>query len=143
MGNLPRNRWALAWGGLTAAFALHVLDEATHDFLAWYNPTALAIRQRLGGVPFPPVFSFAAWLTGLCAAVALLAALTPRIRPGRRWPIVAAGVYGVVHIANALAHIVVSLRGRWLAPGVLSSPLLLAAAVWLLYETAHVPEADA
>lgn len=143
MGNLPRNRWALAWGGLTAAFALHVLDEATHDFLAWYNPTALAIRQRLGGVPFPPVFSFAAWLTGLCAAVALLAALTPRIRPGRRWPIVAAVVYGVVHVANALAHIVVSLRGRWLAPGVLSSPLLLAAAVWLLYETAHVPEADA
>ena len=39
--------------------------------------------------------------------------------------------------------IVVSLRGRWLAPGVLSSPLLLAAAVWLLYETAHVPEVDA
>lgn len=143
MGNLPRNRWALAWGGLTAAFALHVLDEATHDFLAWYNPTALAIRQRLGGVPFPPVFSFAAWLTGLCAAVALLAALTPLIRPGRRWPIVAAVVYGVVHVANALAHIVVSLRGRWLAPGVLSSPLLLAAAVWLLYETAHVPDADA
>ena len=142
MGNAPRSRWALAWGGLTAAFALHVLDEATHDFLAWYNPTALAIRERLGGVPFPPVFSFAPWLAGLCAAVVLLAALTPLIRPGRRWPIVAAVVYGVAHVANALAHIVVSLRGRWLAPGVLSSPLLLAAAAWLLYETARVTDAN-
>ena len=92
MGNAPRSRWALAWGGLTAAFALQVLDEATHDFLAWYNPTALAIRERLGGVPFPPVFSSAPWLAGLCAAVVLLAALTPLIRPGcrdglssRRW----------------------------------------------------------
>ena len=133
-----RNRWALAWGALTAAFALHVLDEAAHDFLAWYNPAALALRDRLGGLPFPPVFSFPVWLVGLCVAVALLAALTPLIRPGRRWPLVAAYVYGSVHLANAIGHITVSAAGRWLAPGVLSSPVLLVAAAWLLYETTRV-----
>lgn len=136
---LPGSRWALAWATLTAAFALHVLDEATHDFLAWYNPVALALRERLAGLPFPPVFTFAVWLTGLCVAVVLLAALTPLIRPGRRWPVVAAYVYGIVHLANAMGHITVSLIGHWLAPGVLSSPVLLVAAVWLLYETARVP----
>jgi hypothetical protein len=133
----PPNRWALAWAGLTAAFALHVLDEAAHDFLAWYNPAALVLRARLGGVPFPPVFSFRVWITALCAAVAVLAALTPLVRPGRRWTVLAASLYGAIHVANAVGHLTVSVRGRWLAPGVLSSPLLLGAALWLLYETGH------
>jgi hypothetical protein len=135
MAALLRDRWALAWAWLTIAFALHVLDEATHDFLAWYNPTALRMQERLGGFPFPPVFSFPVWLTGLCLAVALLALLTPWIRPGRRWPIAAAYLYALVHTVNAVGHLTVSVRGRWLAPGVLSSPLLLGMALWLLYET--------
>ncbi|HEU4746928.1 MAG TPA: HXXEE domain-containing protein [Gemmatimonadaceae bacterium] len=138
MTTLLRNRWPLAWGALTAAFALHVLDEASHDFLALYNASALALRDRFGGLPFPPVFSFSAWLTGLCVAVAILAALTPLIRPGRRWVVVAAYIYGTVHVANAIGHVTVSVIGEWLAPGVLSSPVLLVAAVWLLYETTRV-----
>ena len=136
---VSRHRWALAWAGLTAAFAVHVLDEAAHDFLAWYNPAALALRARLGGLPFPPVFSFPVWLAGLCMAIALLAGLTPLVRPGRRWIAALAYAYGLVHAANAVGHLAVSARGRWLAPGALSSPLLLAAALWLLYETARAP----
>jgi hypothetical protein len=135
---LLRNRWAFAWGALTAAFAIHVLDEATHDFLTWYNPVALAVRERLGGLPFPPVFSYPVWLTALCTAVCLLAAMTPMIQPRRHWAVFAAYAYGIVHVANALAHLTVSVAGRRLAPGVLSSPLLLLSAGWLLYETRRV-----
>ena len=76
MPGLRGRRWAVAWPALTAAFALHVADEATHDFLAWYNP------------------------------VVCLAVLTPLIRPGRRWAVVAATAYGIVHVGNALSHIV-------------------------------------
>jgi hypothetical protein len=141
MATLLRHRWALAWAGLTLAFALHVFDEATHDFLGWYNPTALRFQAVLGGVPFPPVFSFATWLGGLCAVVVLLALLTPFVQPGRRWLLIAAYLYAVVHTANALGHLAVSASGRWLAPGVLSSPLLLATALWLIYETHRVQQA--
>ena len=63
----PQSRVAAAWAALTAAFALHMLDEATHDFLGTYNPVARAIRAQLGGVPFPPVFPFRVWLLGLLA----------------------------------------------------------------------------
>jgi hypothetical protein len=136
---LLRNRWKIAWGALTGAFALHVLDEATHDFLAWYNPSALALRERLGGLPLPPIFSFPVWLTGLCAAVVILAALTPLIRSDRRWAVVFAYVYGSVHLLNAIGHITASVTGRWFAPGVLSSPILLICAAWLLYETWRLP----
>ena len=108
-GPSSQNRWRLAWAGLTAAFVLHVVDEATHGFLAWYNPSALALRERLGCIPFPMIFSRPVWLVGLLVAVAILAAMTPFIRPGRRWVAVAAYAYGIVHVANAGAHVVVSL----------------------------------
>ena len=67
---------------------------AAHDFLSWYNPSAARIRESLGGLPFPPSFSFAVWLTGLCVVVLALAALTPWVRPGRRWIAIAAYAYG-------------------------------------------------
>lgn len=134
---LRTNRWRVAWAALTAAFSLHVADEASHDFLAWYNPSALELQGRLGGLPFPPTFSTSVWLAGLTIAVVLLAALTAFIRPDRRWR-TAAYVYALVHVANAIGHLVVSASGRWLAPGVLSAPFLLSAALWLLYETSRV-----
>ena len=43
---MTTRRWALAWAALCAAFALHVIDEATHDFLSWYNPNALAATKN-------------------------------------------------------------------------------------------------
>ena len=141
--NATLSRWALAWGGLTAAFALHVIDEATHDFLAWYNPSALRLQERLGGLTFPPVFSFPVWLAGLTIAIVLLAMLTRFVSPERRWAVPAAYAYAIVHVANTVGHMTISIAGRWLAPGVLSSPILLAMALWLLYETAHAQKAMA
>jgi hypothetical protein len=135
---LLSNRWAMAWAALTAAFALHVLDEATHDFLAWYNPNARAIRERLGEQWFPPVFTFPVWISGLCAAIVLLAALTPALRERRRSLVVAAYGYAGIHILNGLGHLTVSISGRFIAPGTLSAPVLLAAAVWLIVETRRV-----
>ncbi len=130
------NRWAKAWAALCVAFALHVVDEAANDFLFWYNPNALALRERVPWLPVP-VFTFPVWITGLTIAVVGLAALTPLVRRGRRSLVPLAYIYGIIHVANALGHITVSIAGRWFAPGVYSSPILLAAAVWLLYETAR------
>jgi soluble lytic murein transglycosylase-like protein len=130
-------RWALAWAALCAAFALHVLDEATHDFLSWYNPNALALRARLPWLPVP-VFTFPVWITGLTIAVLALAALTPLVTSGRRWLVPVAYVYALIHVANAVSHIAVSMTGRWLAPGVYTAPVLLATALWLIYETNRV-----
>jgi hypothetical protein len=131
--------WAFAWAALCGAFALHVVDEAANDFLSWYNPNALALRTRFPWLPVP-VFTFPVWITGLTIAVLGLSALTPLVRRGRSWLVPFAFFYAIVHIANAIGHITVSVVGRWLAPGVYSAPLLLAAALWLLYETIRVME---
>jgi hypothetical protein len=121
-----------AWVALGLALAVHVADEAAHNFLALYNPTAVAIQERLGGFPFPPTFSFTAWLTGLVLAVVTWLALAPLAYRGRRWLLPLASALSVLHIANALGHGLTSLWLGRAAPGVWSAPLLLASAMWML-----------
>jgi hypothetical protein len=122
---------------LCVAFALHVIDEAANDFLSFYNPNAVALRARVPWLPIP-VFTFGVWITGLTVAVLTLAALTPLVYRGRRWIVPLAYAYGVIHVANATGHVTMSILGRWFAPGVYSSPVLLVSALWLLYETTRV-----
>jgi hypothetical protein len=121
-----------AWVALGLALAAHVADEAAHDFLALYNPTARALQDRLGGIPFPPTFSFGTWLTGLTLAVLLWLALAPLAYRGRRWLLPLAVGLSVLHLVNGLAHGLTSLWLGRAAPGVLSAPLLVASALWML-----------
>lgn len=128
--SLPRT-FGRAWIALGLALAIHVADEAANDFLALYNPTVLSIQERLG-IAFPPTFSFAGWLTGLILVVLAWLGLAPLAYRGRRWLLPLAIVLSIIHIANGIGHTLTSL---WLgrpAPGVWSSPLLIASALWML-----------
>jgi len=125
-----------AWVAATIALALQVADEATHDFLAWYNPQALRIRQALGGLPFPPTFTVLPWLLGLTAGVLLLGALTPAAYAGRPGMRPLAYALAGIHLGNGLLHLVASLVARRPVPGVLSAPLLLVAGGWLGFAAA-------
>ena len=133
MGTIPRyRRFGTAWLVFALAVAVHVTDEATHDFLATYNPIALAIRERVPFLPLP-TFSFAVWLGGLIAGIVLLLCLTPlAFRGNARLRLIALPLAVVVGVFNAFGHIGGSLYfERWM-PGVYSAPLLLISAIWLL-----------
>lgn len=127
-----------SWLAATTALAIHVADEASHDFLSWYNPRALRIRQVFGGLPFPPTFTFVPWLVGLLIAVLLLAALTPQAFAAAKWLRPVAYVVSVVHVANGLLHIGAAVLARRAVPGVVSAPLLLFTGSWLAYAAAHL-----
>jgi len=124
-----------AWLAATLALGLHVADEATHDFLAWYNPQALRIRRFLGGFPFPPTFIFWPWLIALSLAVLILAALTPQAYTGKSWVRIRAIVVGVEHAGNGLLHLGAGLMMRRAVPGIWSAPILLATGICLLHST--------
>jgi len=128
------------WAWLAAAFALglHVADEATHDFLAWYNPQVLRMRQFLGNIPFPPTFTFVPWLLGLVAGITVLLALAPWAFAGASWMRPLAYILATIHLANGTGHIVGSLVAGRPLPGVLSAPFLVASGGWLAYVTAGV-----
>jgi hypothetical protein len=120
-----------AWLTLSCALAVHVIDEAANDFLSVYNPAVWAIRNRYPWLPLP-VFDFGVWITGLAAAVGLLLILSPWVFRGVRWLVWASFPLAILMSLNAVGHLGSSAyTGRWM-PGVYSSPLLLAASLWLL-----------
>lgn len=124
-------RFGIAWVALSVSLAFHVTDEALTDFLSVYNPTVLAIRNRIPYSPLP-TFTFGVWLGGLIFAVVALLVLSMFAFRGTRWMVPFAYFYGVMMFMNGMGHTLSSVYlWRWM-PGVYSSPLLLAASVYLL-----------
>lgn len=115
---------------LVAALAVHVLDEALTDFLPLYNSVASRLRDSYGFLPLP-TFTFGVWLGGLVTAVILLALLSPLVFAGRKVLRFIAYPLSIIMILNGLGRIAASVHWRTFAPGVYSSPLLIAAAALL------------
>jgi hypothetical protein len=135
------SRWnfGLPWLLLCAAFCCHVTDEALTGFLAVYNPTVLAIRAQYRWFPMP-TYEFREWLIGLIVACVVLLALTPLAYRNARWLRPFAYFYAATMFLNGMGHTVFTILGHTVpsvqfprpAPGFYSSPLLLAASVYLL-----------
>lgn len=131
----------IAWIALCAALAVHVFDEATTGFLNVYNPTVLAMREEIGWWPMP-TFTYGEWLWGLIAACVLLLALSPAVFHGAKWMRIPATIFAVIMLLNAAAHTLATIFGRTAAsitfprpaPGFWSSPLMAAAALFLLWQ---------
>ena len=125
-------RFGIYWLAFGYTLALHVLDEAGHDFLSVYNPNVLAIRRALPFLPIP-VFTFQTWIGGLLFVLALWLALTPLAFRGVKWTRrLAVPVVLLAGIGNGLAHILSSIyMGRFM-PGVYSAPLILLSGAVLL-----------
>lgn len=130
-----------AWVSLCAALAAHIADESLTDFLSIYNPTVLAIRRNLPSFPMP-TFEFNSWLAGLITADAALLCLAPLMFRDTRWIRPAAYLFSGLMLVNGLGHIVGTIAGRTVAsvrfarpmPGFWSSPVLIAASLYLLHQ---------
>lgn len=138
---IPNAQLFWAWISLCLALALHVIDEASTGFLSVYNPTVMALRKSRPWLPFP-VYTFRGWLTGLVAVNVLLLCLSVFVLHGARWMRPIAYVFAAIMLANGLGHILGTILGRTVAsirfprpmPGFYSSPFLLLASLYLLYE---------
>lgn len=137
-----------AWMFLCGALAVHVLDEALTGFLSVYNPTVMAVKDRLPWFP-APVFRFDVWLGGLIAAVIVLLGLGIFAYRGSRAMRLAATIFAVIMLLNAAGHTAGTILGRTVEsvrfprpmPGTYSSPLLLVAAIYLLLEVRRASHA--
>ncbi|HTR25080.1 MAG TPA: hypothetical protein VMI10_13950 [Terriglobales bacterium] len=127
-----RQQFGVTWLFFGYTLALHVLDEAAHDFLSFYNPNVIAIR-RVWPSFFMPVFTFQSWVGTLLFALTLWLALAPLAFRCPQWMrILAVPVALVAGIANGCAHMVVSLYYGRMMPGVYSAPLMLLSGTLLL-----------
>jgi hypothetical protein len=138
----PYNRsLSYAWILLCLGLGLHVFDEATTGFLGVYNPTVIALRERLGWWPMP-TFEFGEWLTGLILACVVLLGLTGFVARGAKGTRALAYGFAILMLFNAAGHTVATIFGQTVssvtfprpAPGFWSSPFMAAAAVYLLVQ---------
>jgi hypothetical protein len=135
-------RLGQAWLALCAALALHVADEALTGFLGVWNPTVAAVHVRWPWFPMP-TFRFDVWLAGLIVGVVLLFSVSPQFyRGGGALRLPAYLIAVLIGVGNGLGHTVATVLGHTApevtfprpAPGFYSSPLLIAAAVWVIVE---------
>lgn len=130
--------FGLAWILLCLAFCSHVADEALTGFLDVYNPTVIAMRDRLGWFPMP-TFQYREWLVGLIVANLILLALTPFAYRNARGLRPLAYFYAGVMLLNGLGHTVFTVLGRTVAsvqfprpaPGFYSSPFLIITSIYV------------
>jgi hypothetical protein len=138
---MQRANFGAGWLALCAALILHVADEALTNFLSVYNPTVIALRQTFSWFPMP-VFRFEDWLTWLITVNVVLLSLSPFAFRGARWLRPIAYLFAILMIGNGLGHTLGTIFGRTVAsvrfprpmPGFYSSPALLAASIYLLWE---------
>jgi hypothetical protein len=129
--------FGLAWVDFALAVAVHVADEAAHDFLSVYNPAVRAIRARVPFLPIP-TFSFRVWIAGLAAGIAVLLLLSPIAFAGdTRLRLIAWPLAIVVGIGNGILHLIGSAWRRKCLPGTLSAPLIMIAGTVLLVTATH------
>lgn len=130
-----------AWLLLCFALMVHVTDEALTGFLNVYNPTVLALHERLGWWPMP-TFTFGSWLAGLIALCIVLVALSLWVVRGSRTMRAVAYIFAIIMLLNAVAHTLGTIRGRTVdaitfarpMPGFWSSPLLAVAGIYMLWQ---------
>ena len=138
---MKSTKLGIAWVALCLAFVAHMVDEASTNFLSVYNPTVLALRERLSWFPMP-VFEFKEWLIGLIVANAVLVCLSPFVFQGKRWVRPIAYLFATIMLLNGLGHTLGTVLGRTVEsvqfprpmPGFYSSPALLAASVYLFLQ---------
>jgi hypothetical protein len=126
------------WLLLCPAFAMHVWDEAAHDFLSYYNSTVLALYGHFSWFPRMDM-QFRTWLAALLVANLMLLGLTPWAYRNARWLRPLAYVFAGIQLLNGTGHILAAIRGRTVpsvqfegpAPGVYTAPLLVALAAYL------------
>lgn len=130
---IVRRHWC-AWMGLCAALAIHIVDEAVTEFLAFQNASVLAIREKYPFLPLP-VLTFKIWLSLLIFAVIALTAVSYFVWKGRWAMRPISYAFGGFMLLNGLCHIAISIYMEELMSGVYSSPLLLAASIALIIAT--------
>jgi hypothetical protein len=125
-------RFGVFWLFFGYSLALHVLDEAGHDFLSVYNPNALALRRVLPWLHLP-LFTFQSFIGVLLLVLTLWLGMAPMAfrRPAwmRRMAIPVAALAGS---GNGLVHIGSSFYFGRMMPGVYTAPLILLAGIMLL-----------
>jgi hypothetical protein len=134
---LSARYFGLTWVSFSISFALHIWEEAEHDFIGYYNATVLTLYSDHTWFPRIDV-RFRAWLTTLLLVNLFLFSLTPLAFRGV--PLLRPLGYALagLGLANGTRHVLATIRGRTVSSaifdgvsaGFYTSLLLLLSAIY-------------
>ena len=132
--------FALAWLFPCLVLALHLWDQAAHDFLSYYNATALTLYGYLSWLPRMDLTRHQ-WLAGWIAVIVGLFAVTPFAVRNARWLRPFAYLLSVLVFLEALGYVVAqilggtvpSVRFDGIAPGFYTAMLFFPTAGYLFW----------
>ncbi len=130
-----RSRLPQAWLALTVALTFHVIEGALRNYLDFYNPLAMSLRDMMLWT-WMPTFTFAAWIGGWIVILAALYGMTWFAAYAVRWMVWFAIAYAEVIFLFAAAKLGFAIYLQKAIPGVYTAPLLLIASSWLTIEAA-------
>jgi hypothetical protein len=138
--NEVRGNFGLAWLLLCLAFGLHIWDEAAHDFLRYYNATALTIWAHFSWLPRMDM-EFRPWLFGVSGVTIVFLLLTPFAYRNARWIRALGYLFAGAGLAGGLGHILATILGHTVpsvafdgpAPGFYTAPLLVVFSLFLFW----------
>lgn len=129
-----------SWLALCFASGLHIWDEAAHDFLSYFNATALTLYGHFSW--FPRIdMQFRTWLAALIVVNVLLLLLTPFAHRNAPWMWPLGFAFAAIEFLDGIGHIAATIRGGTVgsvqfpsvSPGFYSAPLLLLASGYLFW----------
>ena len=126
-----KDKLSIAYLLFVISLMLHIIDEAVNDFLGFYNPFVLNIRERLSFFPFP-TFTFRLWIFGLSLLIIILFSITVFIYGRNKVILLIIRIFSFLMILNGLGHIIGSIYFSEILPGFYFSPLLIGASIYLM-----------
>ena len=136
----PKPCFGAAWLLLGLVFSLHIVDEAAHHFLPYYNATVLHLYGHVPG--FPRIdLEVRTWLGALVLGDLAFLAMMPWAFRNARWLRPVGYFVSALAVLESIGQCLLTARGHTtgsvqfdgVSPGFYTAPLLLVSSAFLLW----------
>jgi hypothetical protein len=130
------SRWTVAWFLACLVFALHIVDEGAHGTFGFYSDLERLLTELLPSLNITP-FNFELWLVNMSGTLIVLFLLTPLVWAASPIMVPASYAFAAFLSGNAAFHLLMTVGRGDAVTGALTSPLMLAAGLFLFLSTGN------
>ena len=124
------SRWTVAWFLACLVFALHIVDEGYHGTLGFYSDLERLVTELLPSLNLTP-FNFQVWLVNMSGTLFVLFLLTFLVWRANPVMLPASYAFAAFLTGNSAFHLLMTIGRGEEVTGALTSPLMLAAGLFL------------
>jgi len=124
------SRWTVAWFLACLGFALHIVDEGLHGTFGFYSDLERLVSLLLPSLNLTP-FNFEVWLINMSGTLFVLFLLTFLVSRANPVMVPASYLFAAFLTGNSAFHLLMTVGRSEAVTGALTSPLMLAAGLFL------------